>query len=75
MDRVVDTFRPNRNRVVISSRDGKMENSSASEMVIVTIKITMDREMLIIIRISSKLSCTGIIRNMTMTTTISAMLF
>ena len=75
MDRVVDTFRPRRNRVVISSKEGKMENSNASEIVMVTIRITMDREILMIIRISSKLSSKGTIRNMTMTTTMRAMLF
>ena len=52
-----------------------MENSNASEIVMVTIRITMDREILMIIRISSKLSSKGTIRNMTMTTTMRAMLF
>ena len=75
MARVVDTFRPNRNSVVINSKDGKMENSNASEMVMVTIRITMEMEMLAIIKISKIVSGSGIIRNMTMTTTIRAMLF
>ena len=75
MERVVDTFSPRRNRVVIRSREGKMEKSSASEMVMVIIRITMDREMLIMIRTSSRAGCRGMIRNMTMTTTMRAMLF
>ena len=72
---MLETFSPSRNRVVISSREGKMENSSASEMVMVIIRITMDREILIIISTSSRAGARGIIRNMTMTTTMRAMLF
>ena len=75
MRRVVDTFNPNRNSVVMSSRDGKMENSRASEMVMVIIKIRMDNEILTTSSTSRRLLGSGMMRNRTMTTTRRAMLF
>ena len=71
--RVEDTFNPSRNRVVMSSREGKMENSSASEMLMVIIRIMMDREMFTTISTSNTGADSGITRKRTMTTTISDM--
>ena len=73
--RVVETFSPKRNSVVISSSEGKMENSCASAMVMVIIRIRMDREMLMIKSRSSRKGGMGITRKRTMTTTKRAMLF
>jgi len=50
---VVDTLIPSLNRVVINSRDGKMENSSGSRIVIVVTRIIMDRDIFIIIATST----------------------
>ncbi len=52
ISRVEDTFSPNRNSVVTSKSEGKMENSNASEMFMVISRITMDSEMLTINRTS-----------------------
>ena len=70
--RVLDTFIPSRNRVVMSSREGKMENSSASEIFIVIIRIMTDSPMLMMSRMSKICGGSGINRNMTTTTTNSA---
>ena len=69
ISRVEDTFSPNRNSVVTSSSDGKMENSSASAMFMVISRITMDSEMLMMIRTSISCVGSGRIRNRTITTT------
>ena len=69
--RVVDTFKPSRNRVVISSSEGNMENSSASEIFMVIIRIKMDNPMLTTSKTSISQVGRGMIRNKTMITTIS----
>ena len=71
--RVEDTLRPRRNRVVISSREGKIENSSASEMLMVIIRIMMDSAMFSTIRTSSACLGSGTTRKRTMITTSSDM--
>lgn len=68
-----ETFNPSRNSVVMSSSEGKMENSSGSEMLMVIIRIMMDNEMFKMISTSSTGAGSGITRNSTMTTTISDM--
>ena len=73
ISRVEETFNPNRNSVVTSSSEGKMENSNGSEMLMVIMRIIMDREIFRIIRTSSTGAGSGITRNNTMTTTISDM--
>ena len=67
--RVEDTLRPRRNRVVIRSSDGYMENSSVSFMFMVISSITMDRDMFITRRMSRRKVGRGRIRNSTTTTT------
>ena len=52
-----------------------MDSSRASEMVMVIIRIRMDREMLMTSRMSSSCGGRGMTRNRTMTTTRRAMLF
>ena len=69
-----DTFNPSRNSVVTSSRDGNIENSNASEIFIVISKITMDKEILTMIRTSSRNVGSGKIRKSTITTTNSEMM-
>ena len=73
--RVVEIFSPNRNRVVISSRDGKMEKSSASATVMVMTRMSMDREMLTTSRMSSSWVGRGTTIKRTIMTTASAMAF
>ena len=75
MARVVDTFSPNRNSVVISSRDGKIEKSRASATVMVITRINMDREMLTTSSTSSRIVGRGTTINRTTMTTASAMPF
>ena len=72
--RVEDTFIPSRNRVVINSREGKMEKSNASAMFMVIIRIMMDSPMFTTSRISRIMGLRGMNRNMTTTTTNRAML-
>jgi hypothetical protein len=55
--------------VVISNSDGKMENSSASEMFMVISKIITDSEMFITKKTSSIQGFNGKIRKSTMITT------
>ena len=71
MSRVDDTFSPIRSRVVTSSSEGKMENSRASRMVMVIIRIMIDREMFRMIITSSIAGGSGMMRNSTITTTAS----
>ena len=66
---MVETFSPSRNSVVISSSDGKIENSNASEMFMVIIRIMMDSPMFTTSKISSRGTGRGMIKNRTMTTT------
>ena len=66
---VVDTLIPRRNKVVISSRDGKMENSKASRIVMVIIKIIMERDIFRIIATSTNAAGRGIINSRTMVST------
>ena len=75
MARVVDTFSPSRNSVVISSRDGKIEKSRASATVMVITRINMDREMLTTSSTSSRIVGRGTTINRTTMTTASAMPF
>ena len=69
ISRVEDTLSPRRNNVVMSSREGKMENCNASEMFMVMSRIIMEMEMLTMIRTSSSAGGSGMIKNSTITTT------
>ena len=60
---VVDTLMPRRKRVVTSKRDGNMENSKGSRIVMVMIKIIIERDMLIMIATSTKAAGSGMINN------------
>jgi len=60
---VVDTLIPSLNSVVISSREGKIENSKGSRMVMVITKIIMDKDIFSIIATSTKGAGSGIINN------------
>jgi len=66
---VEETFMPRRNRVVMSSREGKMENSRASDIFMVISRIITERAMLMTRRTSSIKVGRGKIRNSTTTTT------
>ena len=55
--------------MVISRRDGKIENSRASEMFMVIIRIMTDSPMFTTSRRSSSCVGRGMIKNRTMTTT------
>ena len=69
MFRVEDTLMPRRNRVVIRSRDGKMENSSAPLIFMLMIRIINDTAIFMMIMTSSINGLIGMIKSKTMTTT------
>ena len=60
---VVDTLIPSRNNVVISSSDGKIENSNGSWILIVITRIIIDNAMLITIATSTSPAGNGIINS------------
>ena len=63
---------PNLNSVVMSSRDGKIENSSGDLMLMLISRIIRDMEIFIMIMTSSKNGLSGIISSSTIITTNSA---
>ena len=63
---------PNLNSVVMSSRDGKIENSSGDLMHMLISRIIRDMEIFIMIMTSSKNGLSGIISSSTIITTNSA---
>ncbi len=64
---------PRRNSVVTSKRDGKMENSKASLMVMVMIRIISDKDMLMMIATSTIAAGSGMISNSIIVSTNSTM--
>ena len=68
---VEETLRARRNSVVISSRDGKMENSSASLIFMLISRIMIARDIFNIIITSIKNGLNGTIKSSTMATTAS----
>ena len=60
---VVETLIPSLNRVVTSSRDGKMENSRGSRMVMVVTRIIMERDIFNIIATSTRPAGSGMINS------------
>ena len=70
---VVETLIPRRNKVVTSKRDGNMENSRASLMVMVMIRIISERDILRIMATSTMASGSGMINNRIMVSTNSTM--
>ena len=66
---VVETLIPRRNRVVISSSDGKIENSSGSRIVMVMTSIIIEREIFKMIATSTMDAGSGIIKRSMMVIT------
>ncbi len=70
---VVDTLIPSRNKVVISSNDGNMENSSGSLIVMVITRIIIERDILMMIATSTSPTGSGMISSRIMVSTNSTM--
>ncbi len=70
---VVETLIPKRNKVVTSKRDGNMENSKASLMVMVMIRIISDSDMLMMIATSTIAAGSGMINSRIIVSTNSTM--
>ena len=60
---VVETLMPRRNSVVISKREGNMENSSGSRMVMVITRIIMESDIFNMIATSTSPAGRGMIKS------------
>ncbi len=67
--RVVETLMPRRKRVVISRRDGKIDNSRGSRIVMVVTRIIMERAIFNMIATSTNPAGSGIINKSMMVST------